>query len=328
VTDLYIHGMGIFHPENIVDNQFLEELDIGTNNQWILDRVGIHERRTVLPLDYIKETKNADLRMAYEAQLYSNTDTARIAATKAMEMAGVKPEQIGMLISGSSSPDYVTPSGAGPIAAELGIEAPVFNMTTSCSSFGSHINLLSRMTVESLPEFVLIVLPENCSRFLDYSDRSTCVLMGDGTLAAVISAQHPSKYKVSQSFLNSSPQGWDKVVISRYGHLVQDGRAVQTFAIKRTVQCYKELQQKHPHSSPYFISHQANLRMLESVCKKAEVAADKHLFNINYYGNTASAGAPSVMVQNLDKFKAGDVIYLIVVGAGLTWSGMVIEVGE
>ena len=97
---LYIHGMGHFHPDNIVDNAFLEELDIGTNEEWILERVGIHVRRTVLPLDYIRETKNSDPRLGQEAAEIDSRQCAAAAADMALQRAGISRQQIGMVIAG------------------------------------------------------------------------------------------------------------------------------------------------------------------------------------------------------------------------------------
>src|SRR4051812_8814521 len=102
---IYFHGFGHFHPENQLDNAFLESLDIGTTEQWITERVGIKSRRTVLPLDYIRATKNTDLRGAQEAALYTNAETGRRAALMALERAGLQPSDIGMVIAGGCSPD-------------------------------------------------------------------------------------------------------------------------------------------------------------------------------------------------------------------------------
>ena len=96
---LQIHGVGHFHPENVIDNAFLESLDIGTNDEWILERVGIRERRTVLSLDYIRDTRNADPRAAYEASRYTNAQTAARASRMALERAGLEPGDIGMVIA-------------------------------------------------------------------------------------------------------------------------------------------------------------------------------------------------------------------------------------
>ena len=110
MTPLYVHGVGHFHPENVIDNRFFEELDIGTSDSWILERVGIRERRTVLPLDYIKRTRNADVRAAYEAAQYSNVETGKRAALAALARAGLAPKDIGMVVSGGCTNDAAIPA--------------------------------------------------------------------------------------------------------------------------------------------------------------------------------------------------------------------------
>src|SRR3954463_6700749 len=139
---IYFHGFGHFHPENQVDNAFLESLDIGTNDRWIVERVGIENRRTVLPLDYIRSTKNKDLRAAQEAALYSNAETGRRAAAIAIERAGIKPSDIGMVIAGGCSPDACIPAEAGRVAKLLGIQVPAFDLHSACSTFGAQVHFL------------------------------------------------------------------------------------------------------------------------------------------------------------------------------------------
>ncbi len=324
---VFIHGMGHSHPENIIDNKFLEELDIGTNDKWIMERVGIQTRRTVLPLDYIKETRNRDTRAAVDAAQVSNAETGKIAAEVAIANAGISSADIGMVIAGGCSPDTVTPAEACSIAAALEIECESFDLNSACSSFGAQMHFLARMRPESLPEYILLVSPENNTRTIDYSDRNTAVLWGDGTSAAVVSTRVPAAAQAVFQTLTSSPKGWDKVVIPRQGHFSQEGPTVQTFAIKRTVKCYRQIRERYTDNTPglYFVGHQANLRMLQSVCERSEIPEDRHMFNVDVFGNTGAAGAPVVLSQNWRRFKAGDVLALIVVGAGLTWSSMAIE---
>jgi 3-oxoacyl-[acyl-carrier-protein] synthase-3 len=327
---VFIHGMGHSHPENIIDNKFLEELDIGTSDNWIMERVGIRTRRTVLPLDYIVETRNRDPRQAVLVAQQSNAETGKRAAEMALKTAGVTTDEIGMVIAGGCSPDTVTPAEACCIAAALGIESESFDLNSACSSFGAHLHFLARMRPEALPEFVLLVSPENNTRTINYDDRNSAVLWGDGTSAAVVSVRVPSRAQAVFHTLRSSPQGWDKVLIPRYGHFTQEGATVQTFAIKRTVKCFREIEARYAEAQKpvYLIAHQANLRMLESVCERCGIPVEQHLFNVDTYGNTGAAGAPTVLSQNWHKFKDGDVLALIVVGAGLTWSSMAIEFGD
>src|SRR4029077_4145935 len=236
---LYLHALGHFHPENVVDNRFLEELDIGKSDQWILARVGIRERRTVLPLDYIRRTRNADIRAGQEAALYSNVETSRRAATMALERAGLRAKDIGMVIAGGCCPEVPMPSEACRIAAALDIDAAALDVNSACASFGAQLHLLASM--RELPPYVLVVNPENTTRVVDYADRSTCVLWGDGTSAAILSLEAPARVRVVETTLASSPAGCAQVTIPRFGHFAQEGTIVQRFAIKTTQACLEAM---------------------------------------------------------------------------------------
>lgn len=329
-TPLFLHGVGHFHPENVIDNRFLEELDIGTNDSWILERVGIRERRTVLPLDYIRRTRNADVRAAYEAATYTNVETGRRAALHALARAGLAPKDIGMVVAGGCTTDAVIPAEACRIAAALGIEAVAFDLSSACSSFGAQLHLLAAMG-SSLPPYVLVVNPENTTRVVDYADRATAVLWGDGTSAAVVSAVAPARARIVGTTLASSPAGWEAVTIPRFGHFTQDGGTVQRFAIKTTVAAVQAVlpaaraRVRETGGALRFVGHQANLLMLDAVARRIEI--DTHWHNVERHGNTGAAGAPTVLSQSWGELAEGDVVVLAVVGSGLTWSTVLIEIG-
>lgn len=319
---LQLHGVGHFHPENVIDNAFLESLDIGTSDAWILERVGIRTRRTVLSLDYIKTTKNADPRAALEASTQDHRQLGAAAARMALQRAGLAPSDIGMIIAGSTAPDYVTPSEACILGAELGIDAPSFDVMSACTSFFTPINLLSRMRSDALPRFVLIVVPETLTTAVDYSDRTAAVLWGDGAAAAVVSASEPGRAEILDSTLESNPSGWSKVVVPRQGFFRQDGQSVQKFAIKAMSGMLERVQREHTVAGRpmSFIGHQANLRMLQSVCGMRAIPAHRHHHNVETFGNTGAAGAPSVLSMRWDALSSEDDVALCGVGAGLTWS--------
>ncbi len=324
---LYIHGIGHFHPDNEISNGFLEELDIGTNEEWILDRVGIRSRRTVLSLDYIRETKNTDPRGAIEASVFTNAETGAKAAEMAIRRAGITADAIGMVLCGGCSPQWTAPAEASTVAAALEIEAPCLDVATACSTFASQLDFLAMTQPEKLPDYVLLVQPENNTRCVDYSDRSTAVLWGDASAAAIVSARVPKAVTVAHSFIRSNPRGWTKVRIPSGGHFEQDGRAVQRFAIKEGSAAVRELL-KHVRgdgAAASFIGHQANLLVLHGICRRAEIAPDRHHYNVDDYGNCGAAGAPSVLSQAWEKFGPGDTVAVAVVGAGLTWGGALIE---
>jgi 3-oxoacyl-[acyl-carrier-protein] synthase-3 len=321
--------MGHFHPEVVITNEFLEELDIGTNDEWIVERVGIRERRSALPLAYIKETKNRDVREAESALLYTNADLAQRAAEMAMARAGVTREQIGLVISGSSAPRILCPAEAAFVAKQLGIEAPCWDVNSACSTFLMHLYNLSLMDPAKLPEFVLITQTEQLTSAVQYADRSSAVLFGDGAAAAVISTRVPARVRALWPAVASDPNGADKVLIRRTGTFSQDGRAVQMFAIKRTREGYEKLKEQLAEEGSerplYFVGHQANLRVLEQVAQRCGIAPERHFANVEWFGNTGGASCPTVISQHWDKLPPGSDLAAVVVGGGLTWARAVLR---
>lgn len=328
---MFLHALGHFHPDTVLDNAFLESLDIGTSDAWIVDRVGIRERRTVLPLDYIRQTRNQDVRAALEAATLSNAETGARAARMALDRAGISAREVGMVVAGGCSPDECIPAEAARIAERLSIDAPSVDLNSACSSFCTQLHFLFGMRPERLPDFVLLVNPENSTRVVDYRDRSSCVLWGDGTSAALLSPRLPGPWRLCETLLRGDPSGADKVKVPRAGHFTQQGQAVQTFAIKRASETFSELRARflaQPGKSEKdlaFIGHQANLRMLEAVSRRCEVAPSRHFSNVEVKGNCGAAGAPSVFSERWDDPTLGDAVAMAVVGSGLTWAGALFE---
>ena len=328
--DLFVHGIGHFHPENRIDNAFLTSLHIGTDDAWIMERVGIRSRRTVLPLDYIVRTKNEHPSEAAHWSIYTNAETGARAARLAMQRAGIDASQIGLVIAGGCSPQYSIPAEACQIAAELGIGMPAYDVNSACSSFAVQIHHVRAMRPEALPDYVLLVNVENTTRTVDYRDRRTAVLWGDGSAAAVVSARIPAPVRVRHSVVHSDPAGWNKVVIPAGGHFAQEGSAVQGFAIRKSVATLTELvaHLSHDRANLMFIGHQANLMMLNAVCERGKIDPSHHLFNVDEFGNCGAAGAPAVLSQHWDTLPPQCEVALVVVGSGLTWGGLLIDVGR
>jgi 3-oxoacyl-[acyl-carrier-protein] synthase-3 len=328
-ASLQLLGLGHFHPETEITNRFLEELDIGTNDEWIMERVGIRSRRTVLPLDYIRATRNRDPRAALEASTLTQAELGRRAAEMALARAGVSSEDVGLVIAGASCSDWSSPAEACAIACALGIEAPALDVNSACTSLFAQLWLLSCMRPEALPDVVLLVAPEALTRVVDYADRTASVIWGDGAAAAVVSFRRPGAAEILDHTLASSPAGFEKVVVPRLGHFAQDGRAVQLFAIKKTIALLRTLQARFLSSTRrlHFVGHQANLRMLENVCRSCDVPDDLHHSNVEHYGNTAAASAASVVSMRWEKWQPGDDVALVGVGSGLTWSSALLRFG-
>lgn len=329
---LYLHAIGHFHPENVLTNAFLESLGIETNEAWIMERVGIRARHTVLPLDYIRETKNKDPRRAIEAATMSNAQTGARAGRVALERAKLTVADIGMVLAGSCSPDECIPAEANRVAEVLGVDGPCLDVASACSSFCSQLYFIEAMRPEKLPDFIMLVNPENSTRVVDYGDRTSCVLWGDCSTAAIVSPRIPGPWKVTSTYLRGEPGGADKVKVPRFGHFTQQGAEVQKFAVKRASEVYEVLRGEYLKSGPNrtpndltFIGHQANLRMLEAVARRCEVPANRHLFNVDVRGNVGASGAPSVFSEHWDSGKLGSAVALCVVGSGLTWAGALLE---
>jgi 3-oxoacyl-[acyl-carrier-protein] synthase-3 len=327
---LNLLGLGHFHPENEITNQFLEDLDIGTNDEWILERTGIRSRRTALPLDYIRETRNKDPRAAVEAAVMSNAETGAQAAKLALSRAGIAAGDVGLLIGGGCAPDTVTPAEACNIAAALGVEAPCLDINSACSSFIAGIYMLSMMDPTKLPPIVLLVTAEPMTGTVDYNDRASAVLWGDGALAGVLSTKETGRASLVGQTLTSDPAGREKIVIPRLGHFRQEGRTVQSFAIRKTSDRYLSMRDsfRQDDRAFHFVGHQANLRMLESVCRRCEIPNDLHHFNCEFFGNTGGASSGSVISQNWDKWTPRDDIGVVGVGAGLTWGSYLMRCNE
>jgi 3-oxoacyl-[acyl-carrier-protein] synthase III len=326
-VSMHLHGVGHFHPRNVIDNAFLEALDIGTTDAWIMERVGIRARRTVLDLDYIRHTRNADPRASVEASECNHAQMGARAARMALERAGLQTSDIGMVIAGGTAPDNVTPAESCSIAAALGIEAPAFDIVSACTSFFVPMHVLSMMDPARMPPYVLVVVPESLTCTVDYRERSAAVLWGDGAAAAVISTRVPGRAEILGTMMGSNPAGFDKVVVPRQGFFRQEGQAVQKFAIKTMTSMVKQLQsEQHARGRTLsFIGHQANLRMLEYVAKSCDIPPQRHLHNVTELGNTGAAGAPSVLSMHWDEFNASADVAMAGVGAGLTWSSLLLR---
>jgi 3-oxoacyl-[acyl-carrier-protein] synthase-3 len=328
-VNLHLHALGHAHPETELSNAFLESLDIGTSDAWIRERVGIRMRRTVLPLDYIRTTRNAEPRAAAEAALESTAALGARAAQMALARAGIERAYVGMVISGSSAGDTSAPAEACNVAAALDLDVPALDVSSACTSFFAQIHLLSAMRPDALPGFVLLIAPEALTRTVDYEDRSSAVLWGDAAAAAVVSMREPGQAEVLSSKLASDPSGADKVVVPRAGHFHQNGHAVQMFAIRKSVEGVSRLRDEvaDPERRFHFVGHQANLRMLEAVCRQCEIPPDRHHTNLEWYGNTGAASAASVVSMEWEKWGAADDVGVVGVGSGLTWSSFLLRFG-
>ena len=194
----------------------------------------------------------------------------------------------------------------------------------------SSMNLLASMQPDKLPPFVLVVLPEAVTRVVDYNDRSSAVLWGDGAAAVLVSGSVQGRASIEETSFASKPKGYRKVMVPWAGYFSQEGATVQSFAIKKTIRMLRDFQTRFGDDGNrrlHFIGNQANRLMLDNVCSSCGIAEDRHHFNVTRVGNTATAGSPSVLSECWNDFIDGDYVAIIGVGAGLSWTSAVIRFG-
>lgn len=322
-----IHGMGSSFPSHVISNRFIEDLDIGTNEEWILDKIGIKNRLATISTEYIEKTKNEDPRKAVEIAEYSATDLAEQAARKAIERAGIEPSDIGLIICNCCTPTQTAPSEAQRIANRLDLNIQAHDVFTACPAFALHMDYLSNFKEETLPEYILCVSAAVLTQHVNYNERSDSAIWGDGAAAWVVSAKHLGKLSMIHSHFMADPTRCDAVVVDTFGHFHQDGRAVRDFSVRQTVRLIKKLEQEFDINwdKDIFVGHQANRTMLAQITKNRKIPDTNHWFNVTEIGNQAGAGAPATLSMNWDRIQPGNKIVIAVVGAGLSWGSILFQ---
>lgn len=324
---LHILGMGYSHPDSIIDNEFLEKLDIGTTAEWIVEKIGIRTRRSTLPLDYIRDTRNVDPRAAREAATMSSTDLGERAARMAMERAGIDPSQVGLLICNCCAPTELLPSEGQRLAQRLGISGSGYDVFSACPAFALHIDYLRNFRESELPEYIVCIATAALTQRVNYNDRTDGAIWGDGAAAWVVSPTHEGKLQVLDSVFTADPIRCGAVVVETLGHFRQDGRAVRDFSVRQSVRLIKSLEERFAldWEKDMFVGHQANRTMLDQITNNRGIPEYNHWHNVGSYGNQAGASAPIVLAMNWDRIEPGKRIVTAVVGAGLSWGSVLMQ---
>lgn len=328
---LHLLGVGCCHPETRIDNVFLEDLGIESSAEWIRDKIGIEERRSSLPIDYIKQTKNKNPKESLAHSFANPTDLGVAAAQIALKKAGLSPSQIGLVICNSCNPTALIPGEAQQIVKRLACDScQAYDVLTACPSFALLTDYINAFSQEELPEYVLCISTATLSTKVDYTNRSDSAIWGDGAAAWVLSAKHPGRLAVLDTFFNTDTNRSHAVVTDTFGHFHQDGRAVRDFSVRQTVRLLKRLDEHFDidWGRDIFIGHQANRTMLEQITKNRKIPESNHWHNVTYLGNQAGAGAPAVLAQHWDQIKTGQKIVVAVLGAGLSWGSILFEAVE
>ena len=318
-----IAGTGVFFPTRVVTNKELESV-VDTTDEWIVSRTGISERRIADPDQ-------------------ATSDLSYMAAVEALYNAGLKAEELDAIIVCTVTPDMVFPSTACIIQARLGAKkAAAFDLGAACTGFVYGLQLAKHAIEAGSWRHVLVVGAETLSRIVDWQDRNTCVLFGDGAGAAVISAngKGPRILGVhlgadgSDGHVLTLPAGGSKLpasldtVSARQHYVHMNGQEVYKFAVRIVDEACSRLLDKLGLSYAdvdFYIPHQANLRIIEGFAKRMKLPMSKIAINLDKYGNMSSASIPVLLHQSAAQFKAGDKVMLVGFGGGLTWGSCLLE---
>lgn len=315
-----ILGLGSYVPERILTNKELESM-VNTSDQWIVDRSGIRERRIA-------------------ASGEATSDLAVEAARKALEDAKTSPGEVDLTIVATNTPDSLFPAVACIVQDRLGAtRSGAFDLLAGCTGFIYSLSVAAQFVSTGMYKRVLVIGAETLSRVVDWEDRNTCVLFGDGAGAAVV-GQVPEGYGLIHTKLGADgsggqflhlPAGGSRMPASRETvderlHFVRmNGREVFKFAVRTcgdgSLETLKEagLTVK---DVDFLIPHQANIRIIEAAAKRLDLPMERVLVNVDRFGNTSTASIPMALEEavNLNKIKDGDNILMAGFGAGLTWA--------
>jgi 3-oxoacyl-[acyl-carrier-protein] synthase-3 len=321
----HVTGWGRYVPSQILSNADLEKL-VDTSDEWIVSRTGIRERRVA-------------------AANETTASMGSVAALRAIYAAGIEPNDIDLILLATLTPDYWMPSTAALVKEAIGnTKAAAMDVAAACSGFVYGFATAQAWIEAGLAKHVLVIGAELLTRFLDYTDRSTCILFGDGAGAAVLSASTEPGGALGVE-LTTEPQGaymiWlpaggakappSAETIARGEHYIRmEGKETYRFATKTMATTALEAVRKSdldPRDIALFIPHQANVRIIEAVAKGLGLSMDQIYTNVNRYGNTSAASVPIAMAEavNEGRIKFGDRITVVAFGAGFTSRAVTIE---
>ncbi len=320
-----ILGTGSFTPEMVLTNEDLEKL-VETNDQWIKERTGIAERRVCGPDEGV-------------------ATMAVAAAERALASADIAPDRLSYIIVGTNTPDYFFPSIAIRVQDHLGLNSTLaaFDLQAGCSGFNYGLYIAERLVAPE-GKYALVIGSDASSRFTDWTDRSTCVLFGDGAGAVVlgpvakggiiaqfVASSLNMKLYCETEFNADSPFLPPQTTTTRH-FLKMDGPEIFKFAVKavkESIQRISEITGVAKEEFDYLIIHQANNRIIEAAAKFARVPMEKVYVNVHRYGNTSAASVPLALDEAVKagKLKPGDKVFLCSFGAGVTWSAALLEWG-
>ena len=311
-----ITGIGGYVPDYILTNEELSRM-VDTSDEWIMTRVGIKERRILT---------EEGLGTSY---------LARKAAKQLIAKTGVDPDTIDALIVTTTTPDYKFPSTASIVVGKLGLKnAFAFDFEAACCGFLYSLDVAASMIQSGRYKKIIVIGADKMSSLIDYTDRQTCVLFGDGAGAVLVEATTEEGVGVQNSYLRTDGKGLPFLhmkaggsvcpashftVDHRLHYLYQEGRPVFRYAVTNMSDDVLEILKRNNlkgEDVDWVVPHEANLRIIEAVAKRAELNLDRVMINIDHYGNTSAATIPLALWDNEHLLKKGDKIVFTAFGAG------------
>lgn len=314
-----IYGTGSYVPEHVMDNDDLAKI-VDTNDEWIRERTGIRRRHVI--------------------EEETTSYMAGQAAARAVEQSGIDPAEIDLILVATSSSEVIYPCAACEVQKAVGaVHAAGYDLNAACTGFVLAFNTAQAYISAGLYRTILVVGSESMSNMVDWTDRSTCILFGDGAGAVILRAEEGNPvYMAAHSDgvkgealtqLSRHRRGWEKEE-EKESYIHMDGQAVFKFAVRKVPEIIEEVLGQTDvklEEIDYFILHQANRRIIEAVAKRLKTDISKFPMNLEEYANTSAATVP-ILLDEMNRrgmFRRGQKIILSGFGAGLTWAACLFE---
>ncbi|MGM9950673.1 MAG: beta-ketoacyl-ACP synthase III [Lysinibacillus sp.] len=307
-----IIGLGKYVPEKVLTNADLEKM-LDTSDEWIRTRTGIEER-------HIAADDEPTSHMAIRA------------AEKAMENAGITPEQLGLIMVATVSPDRAFPSVACQLTDHFGVRCAAMDISAACSGFIYGLVTAKQFVENNSYEYILVVGVEKLSKLTDWEDRNTAVLFGDAACAAIVSKVSEGRGILSYE-LGADGSGGKHLFLNDSQHIYMNGREVFKFAVRQMGESAVSVLEKaglQKEDCDFLIPHQANIRIMEAARERLGLPEEKMSKTVHKYGNTSAASIGLSMIEELEqgKIKDDDILVLVGFGGGLTWGAVTIRWGK
>lgn len=321
-----IAGTGSYLPERILTNKELEQM-VDTTDEWIISRTGIRERRVVAPDE-------------------ATSDLAAEASRRALEMASVDAGDLDLIIVATITPDYMFPSTAGQVQRLLGAtKAAAFDIEAACTGFIYALSVGELFITSGKYSKVLVIGAEVLTRFVDWEDKTTCVLFGDGSGAAVLIPSEDEEKGIISTHLHNDGQMWDmlmapaggsrmpideQAIANKLNTVKMRGNEVFKVAVTKLSEVVDEVLEANDlreEDIDFLVPHQANLRIIQATAKKLKLPMEKVIVTVDRHGNTSAASVPLALDEAVrsERIKPGDRVLLEAFGGGLTWGAALVR---